>query len=422
MNSKRIIFLFCLFFINALTNAQTLDNNIYHLFLQKQYEKVIAAVKETDSLNVTNLYYAGLSAEQLEDALLSVSYLQKCIALDSTFVPAKISLAQVLFLNEEFAQAAEIYIDVLKTDSLNAFLWNNLGNCYVKLSLTPLAYSCYRNAFYLNPKNSSNTLKLISALNTLRLDNYYEESLFYCDSSLSYNPTHKPLLRRKASLFFTQREYTKADDIFEFLLRQRDSSLAVIRQAGVCKAMLNKYDDAIFLLRKAYHQSENDIPVMLYLASALSNKPDCFDETVDIIAEIHQALEPDSTVLFQTYNILAQSYLGIKDTASAIVQYYRSINPENRENRLLQMTNLANNAKPETSNTLLWYVHYYFVQNFSPEQEQNENLFRQKNFSQFLLKEYVAYMHLSGTKKVSWQTFDRKMKTLTMDDLRKLIK
>lgn len=422
MNPKRIFFLFCLFFVKALSNAQTSDNNIYNLFLQKQYEKVIAMVKQADSLSITNLYYAGLCAEQLEDALLSVSYLQKCIVLDSTFTPAKISLAQVLYSNEEFTQATEIYANLLETDSLNAFLWNSLGNCYVKLSFTPMAYSCYRNAFYLNPKNSSNTLKLISVLNILKLEDHYEESLFYCDSSLSYNPTYKPLLRRKASLFFSNKEYAKADSMFAYLMSQRDSSFAVIKQAGVCKAMLGNYDDAIFLLRKAEQQSENDMAVLLYLASALSSKAKYFDESVEVVSKIRKNLEPDSNILRQTFTILAQSYLGIKDTVNAILQYHSSMSPDNKDNRLLRMTSLANNVKPETSQTLLWYVHYYFLRNFAAKYENDSNFVQQRNFSQFLLSNYMDYMHLAGKKKVSWQTFDKKTKSVTMDDLRKLMK
>ena len=422
MKTKYISFFICLLIINIPLIAQTLDNNIYNLFLQKQYERLITAVEQIDTPNVISLYYAGLSAEQLEDAPLAASYLKRCIAIDSNFIPAKISLAQSLFLNEEFSQAADIYANLLETDTLNAFLWNCLGNCYTKLSITPLAYSCYQNAFYLNPKNSSNTLKLIAAINVLQFDNYLEDALFYCDSSLSYHPTHKPLLRRKATLFFANKDYVKADSIFEYLMSKRDSSYTVIKQAGICKIRLNNYDDAIFLLCEAHQLGKGDMEVMFYLASALSYKPDCFDQTVEIIAEIHKSLEPDSSVFHQTYTILAQSYLGIKDTSNAIMQYYNSINPKNKEDRLLRITHLANSVQTQTSQTLLWYVHYYFLQNFTTKYEQNQAFVHQKNYSQWLFKEYIAYMHLSGKKKVSWQTFDKKMKTFTMDDLQKLVK
>jgi len=432
MNSKNSYFLFLLVFISITTNAQTSENKIYNLFLHKQYEKVMDAIEEADTLTSDDFFYAGLSAGMLEDQLLSVFYFEKSIDLDTTNVPAKIGLAQALYQNEEFASAGEIYAYLLETDTLNAFLWGCLGDCYSKLSIVPFAYSCYQNAFYLNPKNSTNTIKLVSALIASKpqkcleevrssCDNYLEEALFYCDSSLSYNENNKPLLRRKASLYFVNREYLKAAPILDNLLSMKDSSFLVVKYAGICHALQKNHDAAIYLLQKAHKQTPADMEVMLHLASSLSYKPEFFDEAVEVIAKIRKTAEPDSATIFQTHTLLAQNYLSVKDTVNAILQYYSSMNIENIMDRLLRMTSLANNVKEETSRTLLWYVHYYFLQNFNPEYERNWNYNRQISFSVFLLKEYVKYMHMSGQQKVSWQTLDKKSKTITMKDLQKLL-
>jgi len=419
LKCKYLLFFFVLF--SVLAKAQTVETKIYSLFLQKQYEKVIDAIEEVEILNADIFYYAGLSAQMLEDASLAAFYFKKSIELDSGNTAAKTGLAQSLFQNEEFVSAGEMYAHLLETDTLNAFLWGCLGDCYVKLGLMPLAYSCYQNSFYLNPKNSTNTLKLISALVVLKSDNYIAESLFYCDSSLSYNENHKPLLRRKATLYFINHEYLKAAPILDSLLSKNDSSFLVIKYAGICHALQKNYDAAIHLLQKAHKQTPTDKEVMLHFASSLSYKPEHFDEAVEIIAKIRKVAEPDSVAIYQTHTFLAQSYLSTKDTANAILQYYYSINEENREDRLLRMASLANNVREETTHTLLWYVHYYFLQNFKPEYERNWNFNRQLSFSIFLLQEYIKYMHQSGQSKVSWQTFDKKSKTVTMKELQKLL-
>jgi hypothetical protein len=80
---------------------------------------------------------------------------------------------------------------------------------------------------------------------------------------------------------------------------------------------------------------------------------------------------------------------------------------------------LANQVKPETQQTLLWYVHYYYLQNIKPENEKRYVL-EQKQYSIFLMHEYLKYMHATGKKQASWQTFDGKYKTFTMDDLWKV--
>jgi hypothetical protein len=162
--------------------------------------------------------------------------------------------------------------------------------------------------------------------------------------------------------------------------------------------------------------------VMLHFASSLSHRPAFFDETMEMIHKIRKLSEPDSAIIYQTFTILAQSYLGVKDTVGAVLQYYNSIRSDNIEDRLLRMTNLANCVKPQTSNTLLWYVHYYFLQNFKPEYERNWSMTRQKSFSQHLIVEYITYLHLSGQKKLNWKTFDHKTQTITMDVLKKIVR
>jgi tetratricopeptide (TPR) repeat protein len=409
-----------LFFTTFFANAQTLDDKIFNLFLQKQYAHVISAVENAETINATHLYYAGLSAEALEDAPLAAFYFKKSLVLDTTFTPAKISLAQALYQNEEILEAMEIFSKLLETDTLNSFLWGCLGDCYSKIALHPLAYSCYHNAFYLNPRNSSNTLKLVASLGASTITKNVEEAIFYCDSTLIYNENNKPLLRKKASILFINKLFLEAAPVLEHLMSLRDSSFATIKQAGICQAVFRNHDEAIFLLRKAHKQVKNDMEVMLHFATSLSHKPEFFKEAVEVIEEIRKNLVPDSAIIYQTHSLLAQCYVGQNDNMNAIIQYYYSMNNENKENRLMQMAYLANHAKPETSQTLLWYVHYYFLQQFKPEYEKRIYSVEQKQFSQFLLNEYVKYMHVTGKKKVTWQTFDNKLKTFTMDDLRKM--
>ena len=55
MKNKPLLSLF--FFISILSQAQTPENKIYNLFLQKQYEKALTAIEETDILkNFRNLF------------------------------------------------------------------------------------------------------------------------------------------------------------------------------------------------------------------------------------------------------------------------------------------------------------------------------------------------------------------------------
>jgi tetratricopeptide (TPR) repeat protein len=238
---------------------------------------------------------------------------------------------------------------------------------------------------------------------------------------LFYNENHKPLLRRKASLLFHNNYLQKAEKVLDTLLCMKDSSFVVLKQAGICKTSKWNSDAAIVLLRKAHRQSK-DMEVMLHLASSLSKKPEYFEEAVEVISQIHKNVQPDSAVIYHISSLLAQAYLGVKDTVNAIIHHYYSMNQENKEDRLLRMVFLANHAHPETSHSLLWYTHYYFLQNLKSEYLGNWNYEHQKKFSKSLLDKYYKYMHVSGKKRVSWQMFDGKWKSVTMEDVLKMAK
>lgn len=413
---------FLFFCIPICLSAQINKPDFEKLFYNKQYASILFESDINYPYSLSDYYFAALAAEAIEDFSLAQFYFSNCLRLDSTFVEAKMGLANALFVNEEILMAIEIYSNLLQTDTLNAFFWSRVGDCYSKLYLAPIAYSCYQNAFYLNPKNSSITLKLITTLSSIKKEDYVEEALFYCDSSLFYNCSFKPLQRKKAHLYMLQKEYLKADTMFQDLLCRGDSSFLVLKFAGICQGLQKKNENAIKLLRKAHSINANDVELMLHFAAALSTKPECFEEHFTIIEQIRKEAEPDSAVLYQTSHLLANSYLGIKDTTNAIINYYFSMNKDNEADRLVRVGNLSNNVSVYGNQTITWYFHYYYLQNFSKNFEKNGVLQRQRSYSRFVLGELLSYMHQSGKKSVVWQTFVGKSQTFSYEDIHKIIK
>lgn len=59
--------------------------------------------------------------------------------------------ADALYEQEKYAEAAEVYEEVLKTEGIAAEVYYNLGNCYYKQNEIPLAILNYERAFLLDP-------------------------------------------------------------------------------------------------------------------------------------------------------------------------------------------------------------------------------------------------------------------------------
>ena len=59
--------------------------------------------------------------------------------------------ADALYEQEKYAEAAEVYEEMLKTQGIAAEVYYNLGNCYYKQNEIPLAILNYERAFLLDP-------------------------------------------------------------------------------------------------------------------------------------------------------------------------------------------------------------------------------------------------------------------------------
>ena len=68
----------------------------------------------------------------------------------ATFAATKAE-ADALYEQEKYAEAAEVYEEVLKTQGIAAEVYYNLGNCYYKQNEIPLAILNYERAFLLDP-------------------------------------------------------------------------------------------------------------------------------------------------------------------------------------------------------------------------------------------------------------------------------
>ena len=82
--------------------------------------------------------------------ILSLSFILFHLSFNIVFAATKVD-ADALYEKERYREAADAYESVLKEQGVAAEVYYNLGNCYYKLDVIPLAVLNYERAFLLDP-------------------------------------------------------------------------------------------------------------------------------------------------------------------------------------------------------------------------------------------------------------------------------
>ena len=82
--------------------------------------------------------------------ILSLSFILFHLSFNIVFAATKVD-ADALYEKERYREAADAYESVLKEQGVAAEVYYNLGNCYYKLDVIPLAVLNYERAILLDP-------------------------------------------------------------------------------------------------------------------------------------------------------------------------------------------------------------------------------------------------------------------------------
>jgi tetratricopeptide (TPR) repeat protein len=198
-------------------------------------------------------------------------------------IDIRTNLAKLLWDTNDFKEALEEFILLLKVDPKNADAYHMAGKCYIKLGAYDKAIQYFRHAIKYNPQLQDAYFDLGLALyESQALAEALNEFIY----SIKFNPKNYRAYYYMGAIYRQLQDYAKAIECLNIAERDKEVQVQSILNKGTC-----------------------------YLA--LGNIPKTIEELVRGI-KLHTAI--DNTLFMMRY-YLAEAYEQKKDVTSAIEQW-----------------------------------------------------------------------------------------------------
>lgn len=297
---KKYILLSFLIFICFPVLSQEIDI----LILNKAYEEALTRIdNELENEPTASLYLKkGLIYSNLQDYQSAVTELLNAYKLNPGSVNVLTELAEAYSLlgnnieatkyfelaylsepgnlllagklgksyisTEMFSEAYDVFSEIYQKDSSNVYWNKQLAYCASSIGKISEAIDLYNLVLEMNPQDLPSSMNLIAIYLNTDQDN---EALNIIEKELEYFPFNPELHLRWANILFNQKNFNEAQSHYETYLQQRDSTLLVLKNYGVCLYFNKQEEKALQILMKCLNQALND-PVVLYYVSLCNNK------------------------------------------------------------------------------------------------------------------------------------------------------
>jgi tetratricopeptide (TPR) repeat protein len=244
------------------------------------------------------------------------------LLFDSTNTIARSQLARLLKRESLFAEAIGHFTWMVEKDTLNSFLWEQIGDCASKLGNFPLTWQSYSTSFSLNSANMPLASKLIQLCIQSQLPTVIAHPI--ADRALDQDSTYIPIIRQKGYLYFMDENYRVAEKSFEKAYSYGDTSRFTMKFYGISLSNNGFYLKSSFFLEKAFAFDSTDRPLNYQLAKALievGERP----RAIEILNLTERLIAPNPHELSFLFATRADAYNRGQNYQKAIEQYHKAI-------------------------------------------------------------------------------------------------
>lgn len=338
-----------------------------------QYRNAVTAFRKSADLDKNNsdalLALAGCYRELGQDIAAAGLYSQ-ALKNDSSDVFAGLKLGSTLIDLQNYNDAVKVFRHILVRDSMNGFIYRQLGNCYENLSSGPddtlqIAIDCHKKAFLLN---GDDMIALQHYIKDLLYAKKTGEALdFILEASASR--LNDPVVNKLAGdIYFNLDRYADAISYYSKAVKYGDSSAYVFQKLGVShynragkldssktKFLSYHYSEAVKMLSKSMDKDYN--PVTIYFLAKAYNKTGEYKKAAELLTSSVSLIIPG--LMYDIYLSLAENYLAMKDYKNTI-EAYKSVlhfNPGKTE-MLAKIAELYDSALQDKKMALRYYSDY----------------------------------------------------------------
>jgi tetratricopeptide (TPR) repeat protein len=252
------------------------------------------------------------------------------LSLDSTNSIARIQLARLLKRESRFRESLQHFEWLLKNDTTNFYLWEQVGDCSMRIDSIGKGLQSYNKSFELNSANMPMAVKLINALLQTGMP-----PMFYIEianAALEHDSTYVPLIRAKGYLHFLSQDYQNSELWFSKAYELADSSKFTLKFLGISKFHKGSFYSSIFFLEKAYMIDTTDKALNFVYAKSLIEIGER-NKAIEILDLTEKVITPSNEELGILYATKADAYFRGQVYANAIEQFTKAfeLNPNQLE-------------------------------------------------------------------------------------------
>lgn len=272
---------------------------------------------------------AGVNATQGK-VKESIKLYYKTLSLDSSSTIAQIQLAKLLKRESKFTESLQHFELLLNFDTTNFYIWEQIGDCSLRIDSIAKGIKAYSKSFELNPANMPLAVKLINAY----LQSGIPPFLFIeiANTALSLDSTYVPLIRAKGYLHFLGQDYQNAEVWLNKAYELGDSSRFTLKFLGINKYHNGSFYSSANFLEKAFVIDTTDKALNFVYSKALIEIGDR-NKALGILDLTEQIITPTNEEMGYLFATRADAHFRGCNYLEAINQFSKAyeLNPDQLE-------------------------------------------------------------------------------------------
>ena len=247
----------------------------------------------------------------------------EALTSDSNNISLRSQYARLLKRDSRFLQAYRQFEYLIRSDSTNYYIWEQLGDCAMRIDSIAIGLQAYNTSFELNPANAPLALKLINGF----INNGIPPFIVMPIADLAYqqDTTYLPIIRVKGYIQFLSQNYEDAEKWFEKGYLAGDTTRFLLKFLGITKYHRGSYLTATKILERAFKRDTSDNVLNFVLAKSYIEVGD-WRKAVEIIDLTEDLLTPDSVEIAVLYATRGDAYKKSGQHVKAISNFEKALN------------------------------------------------------------------------------------------------
>lgn len=279
------------------------------------YWNAVINDKTGNSLRSIEVIKSGLhsykSNERLENLLIEIQYklghysqvfplLEEHLAYPGNFM----RYIGILEYQEKYEIAIDSLEERIKNDSVNLEYLVHLGNNYYQTDRELSAIRIFSKILEINPNDLLSASKLANLyIKTLLFDS----AISVCNKSLEIDTSNRKIYKIKGIAYNKKNDHKGAEECFQYLLNQGDSSQFILKNLGLSEYFNYSYEESIEHLELAYANDPNDFDISFVLGRNYLNIDDPAPG-IGYFMKADSILQADTIILSTVQNDLHEIY------------------------------------------------------------------------------------------------------------------